>query len=79
MFFLLHNQRPTLGNYHMYLEIMIFVLDSIGIQLIGGDSDSEGNVLLLNGGERGIICDDLWDDKDATVICKMLGYRYCYV
>jgi hypothetical protein len=63
----------------MYLEILIFVLDSIGIQLIGGDSDSEGNVLLLNGGERGIICDDLWDDKDATVICKMLGYRYCYV
>jgi hypothetical protein len=31
----------------MYLEIMIFVLDSIGIQLIGGDSE-EANVFYFD-------------------------------
>ena len=49
----------------------------ITVQLIGGGSDNEGNVLLLHRGERGLICDDSWDSNDATVICRMLGYRYC--
>ena len=39
--------------------------------MIGGSSESEGNVL-INGQP---ICDDYWDSNDATVVCRMLGYQ----
>ncbi|XP_071128570.1 scavenger receptor cysteine-rich domain-containing protein DMBT1-like isoform X5 [Mytilus edulis] len=50
--------------------------ESVTVQLIGGDSDKEGNVLLTYGDQTGTICDDLWDNDDATVICRMMGYSY---
>ena len=39
--------------------------------MVGGPSIYEGNVLL----NSRPICDDSWDDADATVICRMLGYE----
>jgi hypothetical protein len=37
--------------------------------------ETEGVVeVILNDLHRGYICDDDWDDNDATVACKMLGY-----
>ena len=43
------------------------------ISLVGGDSELEGMVLVCISGQWGAVCDDLWDVRDAAVICRQLG------
>lgn len=50
---------------------------SLGIRLVGGESQSEGTVELMVNGQWGTICDYNFDKHDADVICRMAGYsRY---
>ena len=45
------------------------------IRLIGGQNVNEGTVQVTYQGQVGVICDDSWDNNDARVVCRMLGYE----
>uniref|UniRef100_A0A672LYH9 Neurotrypsin n=1 Tax=Sinocyclocheilus grahami TaxID=75366 RepID=A0A672LYH9_SINGR len=44
------------------------------VQLAGGDNRKEGRVEVFLNGEWGSVCDHGWNDVNAAVVCRQLGF-----
>ena len=56
--------------------VLIFSADCSNgdVRVIGGTNPLEGRVEICQSNEYGTVCDDFWDELEARVVCRQLGY-----
>ena len=58
---------------------MLNIADELPVQLVGGSGLYEGRVEVFTDDEWGSVCDDSWDLREGTVVCRQLGYGNTFV
>ena len=63
----------------LYFILFYCLLDLVfcqngDIRLVGSSNPLSGRVEVCVNSTWGTICHDYWDNKDATVVCRQLGY-----
>ena len=48
---------------------------NIKMRLVNGITPDEGRLEIQYDDGWGTVCDDSWDDNDANVVCRSLGYK----
>ena len=66
----------TLLALYIFIDMYLFlVCDDDDVRLFGGDTENEGRVEFCSMGRWTLVCHDFWDNNDAQVVCRQLGFN----
>ena len=66
---------PLRHNSVLFFAYLLKVLcEDRAIRVVDGPALNEGRVEVCFNETWGTVCDDLWNQKDAIVACRQLGY-----
>lgn len=54
----------------------MLTIEIVSVRLAGGSTSREGTIIVTLGNTEGTVCADWWDNDDARVVCRMLGYNH---
>ena len=67
----------TRFSENLYGAILDFKCNETDVRLVGGETPHEGLVEICLNGVWGSVCGYSWLARDASVVCRQLGYNGC--
>lgn len=61
---------------HLFTFDVYYCCKGTPIRLVDGPNNQTGRVEIQYRGQWGTVCDDGFDDKAASVVCRILGYSH---